>query len=497
MSSDKTAGLVFLLALIATFCASIVARKHVVTHGDDVLAGRNLNRWLLGLSAGTTANSGFIVTAAVGLGYTGGVQWLMLPLSWLLGDLAFWYLFPSRINAYGHVTGASTVSEVLTAGLEGPLASSVALIACVLILVCLAGYTSAQWLAGEKFLKGAFGFHPDVAFALFAILIIAYSSIGEFRGAVYTDVLQAAIRIVGTGVALGAVSIAALSDPLAFETNLRLAGESFLNPFPGGTIVTVVGFIVGYAAAAIGFGLGQPQIMTRYLAGASPAETRSARAIYIGFVQVTWILMTLFGVVLRGVMPGIDDPEMGLSVFFQSHMNAILTGLISADIFATISSTSNGLLIAMAQTLKLDLITRLLGKRGARVPLSLVTLAVGATTMLVSSVIHGSVVSLAVTSVSLLGAGLSGAVMAKVLNWRHTGRSLSLSIAAGICAAIGWKYLGWDSALNEAAVGISVGVGVNWVGARWSRGDVSRAEVATLRGWRSRLARERTRRQEE
>ena len=165
---------VFLLTLAATFGAAFLARHHS-RKADDGLAGRNLNRWLVGLSAGTAANSGFIVTGAVGLGYAHGMQWMMLPLSWLLGDLVFWRIFPGRINTFGHHTNATTLPEVLRNGMTGRMAISVSLISALVIVVCLAGYTSAQWLAGQKFLAGSFGMPDYAALGLFAALIVAYS----------------------------------------------------------------------------------------------------------------------------------------------------------------------------------------------------------------------------------------------------------------------------------------------------------------------------------
>lgn len=180
-------------------------------------------------------------------------------------------------------------------------------------------------MAGQKFLAGAFALPGWAALGLFALLIIVYSSIGGFRGSIYTDALQAGIRMVGTIVALAAVIWFAVADSATYWHNMTSAGDGFLNPFPGGIGITA-GFVAGFAAAAIGFGLGQPQIVSRYLAGSSPNETRSAWWIYIGFVQFTWIAMTVFGLVLRGVMPGIDDPETGLSVFFQTNIGALLTG---------------------------------------------------------------------------------------------------------------------------------------------------------------------------
>jgi Na+/proline symporter len=314
-----TSQVVFLITIGMTFMAAVIARLRSSREPQGDLAGRQLNRWLVGLSAGTTANSGFVVTAAVGLGYAYGVQWIMLPISWLLGDLIFWTLFPARINALGHESCATTISQLLTYRLAGRLSGVISVVAAVVIVICLAGYTSAQWLAGQKFLSGAFALPDYAALGLFALLIIAYSSIGGFRGSVYTDVLQAFIRIAGTVIALVAVSYFAMKQPSIFSQNIRAAGNNFLNPFPGGTFASVVGFVCGYAAAAIGFGLGQPQIVSRYLAGRSPTETRSAQWVYISFVQFTWIAMTAFGVLLRGVMPGIADAESGLSVFFSAR----------------------------------------------------------------------------------------------------------------------------------------------------------------------------------
>lgn len=458
-----TAEVVFLLMLVATFGAALLARRHSAHKNDDGLAGRNFNRWLVGLSAGTTANSGFIVTAAVGLGYTYGVQWLMLPISWLLGDLVFWHFFPARINAFGHASNATTLSEMLKSGLKGPMASAVSILSALVIVICLAGYTAAQWLAGQKFLSGAFHLPEYIALGLFALMIIAYSSIGGFRGSVYTDTLQAFIRIAGTIIALVAVAYFAYSEPASFSSNIVDAGKDFLNPFPNGTLATSVGFITGFAAAAIGFGLGQPQIVSRYLAGSSPAETGAAKWIYIGFVQFTWIAMTTFGILLRGVMPGIVDPEAGLSIFFQSSINAVATGIIVADVFATIAATSNGLLIAMAQAVTHDLLPKISAKHSQKIPFAVITLTIGVLTMVVSVLIHGTVLTLALSSVSLMGAGLASAVIIKVMHWSHTATSLACAMVVGLLSAIVWKYTGMATYFNEAGVGMVSGLAVNWL----------------------------------
>lgn len=454
---------IFLLMLAAILGVSFLARRHSIYHKDDGLAGRNLNRWLIGLSAGATANSGFIVTAAVGLGYTYGVQWLMLPISWLLGDLVFWRFFPARINAFGHANNVTTLSEMLKSGLKGRMASIVSVLSAVIIIVCLAGYTSAQWLAGQKFLSGAFDMPPYFALGLFAMMIVAYSSIGGFRGSIYTDTLLALVRIVGTVIALVAVASFAYSDSVFFLQNIKNSGDDFLYLFPNGTLASTIGFIVGFAAAGLGFGLGQPQVVSRYLAGSSPEETVAAKWIYISFVQFTWIAMTAFGILLRGVMPDVSDPETGLSIFFQNNINAVATGIIVADIFATIAATSNSILIAMTQVMIYDLIPKVSNKLGQKIPFAAVTFSIGILTMIISVLINTTVLTLALSSVSLLGAGLAAAVIVKVMKWNHSATSLACAITMGFISAIVWKYMGMSAYLNEAGIGMACGLTVNWL----------------------------------
>ena len=464
MSHLGLASLVFALTLALTYGAALLARAQAKPGAEEDLAGRSLNRWLIGLSAGTTGNSGFIVTGAVGLGYAGGVHWLLLPLGWLVGDLVYWSVFPARLNRLARASGAVTVSELLAHGLSGRAAKLLSATVALVLIVFLGVYASAQWLAGEKFLSGVFQLSETTALVAFGLTIVAYSSLGGFRGSVYTDVVQAVIRLIGTGVALGAVIWFALRAPAAFARNIAAAGPDFLTLFADGAIVPALGFIAGFAGAAVGFGLGQPQIVSRYFAGASPEETQAARWIYIGFLQSTWIAMTVFGIVLRGVMPGVEDPETGLSVFFVANMGAVLTGIIFADVFATIASTANGILVAIAQTLRRDLLAGVFGvqREFSLVAMTVLTFFIGVATIAASFVLPGNVFTLALEAVSKIGAGLAGPMMIKLFGWRHSASSLLAAILAGIGAAYAWTWLGYAGAFNEAGIGIACSLLMNW-----------------------------------
>ena len=181
-------------------------------------------------------------------------------LAWLLGDLVYWSFFPDRLNRLARETGAATLSELLTNGLEGRAAKLLSVAVSLVLIAFLSMYTSAQWLAGEKFLSGIFDLSPLTALIAFSLTIVAYSSLGGFRGSIYTDVVQAFVRIIGTALALGAVTWFAMRDPSAFSANIEAAGPGFLSAFPGASWLAIGGFVAGYACAAIGFGLQQPFI---------------------------------------------------------------------------------------------------------------------------------------------------------------------------------------------------------------------------------------------
>jgi sodium/proline symporter len=457
--SQIVIGAVFVATLVLTYTVALYARSLAKNSPEEDLAGRDLNRWLVGLSAGTTGNSGFIVTGAVGLGYAGGVHWILLPICWLLGDLVYWALFPERLNRLARLAKAATLSEILVFDLTGTASKLLGILVSLLLVVFLSAYTAAQWLAGEKFLSSAFSITGTSSLAIFGASIVLYSSIGGFRGSVYTDLLQAIVRIVGTTIALFAVIYFAAADSTKFALNLADAGTEFLHPFSSTSAIAVVGFVLGFALAAIGFGLGQPQIVSRYFAASSPEEAKAARWIYIGFIQFTWISMTLFGVLLRGVIPGIADPETGLVVFAQQNIWPIATGIIFGDIFATIASTSNGLLVAISQIVTRDLLPQ--GVRTETRPWMLISMALGAITIGLSLVLPGNVYSIAIDAVSMIGAGLAGPVIIKVFGLRHSATSLVCSFAAGLGAAIIWKIIGFGAILNESGIGMGTSLLVN------------------------------------
>ena len=448
---DSAAAAVFAAAIVATFAFAALGGRVATAQHEDGLANRSLNRWLIGLSAGATANSGFVITGAVALGYSFGTNWLLMPFGWLVGDIVFWRLFPERLNAFGRRSAAATIPEILCHETTGRR-RHLSIFATTITLVGLALYLSAQWLAGQKFAASTLGVSNTAALVIFGSLVVSYSAIGRFRGSVYADAFMAVLRILSVAMIATTLVVSVHQDPQSVQQNLSKAGSGFLNPLPNSSVMSAIAFSCGWAAAAIGFGLGQPQIVSRYLAGASPEETSRSRWIYIAFVQLTWITMTLLGVGLRGLYPELPDPEVGLAVFGHEHLPPILFGILVADAFGVIASTANSTLVAMAETVRTDILSP---ERGfARRALPGLTIACGAATLAIPQFVETSVLSLAISAMATAASGLAVPMAVKLLGFRHDPDSLIASGTTGIICALVWANSGYASFTNEALIGI-------------------------------------------
>ena len=250
--------------------------------------------WFVGLSAGATGNSGFIMLGAAGMGYTMGLSGLIMPLAWFLGDLTFWSFFPEKFNRIARDRDCSTIPELLSSGIPGSGSLAIRRFAGLLIVVLIGAYTAAQFSAAAKTLNVFFDLDMNIGIIVSALAILAYCTTGGLRASLWTDVVQAIIMLaIITGML--AVAYVAAGGVSAVHEGLYSIDPT-LTKFTGTfTAWTLIAFVLGYASAGFGFGISQPQIMVRLLAGRSPEKVRKAKWIYIFFIQYTWICMALFG----------------------------------------------------------------------------------------------------------------------------------------------------------------------------------------------------------
>jgi Na+/proline symporter len=116
---------------------------------DFFLAGRSLGRWVAGLSASASSESGWVTLGLVGWAFTEGVQAYWILPGCLLGYAFNWFVIAGRMSAAGRRSGALTLPDLFAFHFRErvPLLRSL----CVLVtLVAMFLYVSAQFAAAGK-----------------------------------------------------------------------------------------------------------------------------------------------------------------------------------------------------------------------------------------------------------------------------------------------------------------------------------------------------------
>lgn len=443
---DKT---IILLVLITTLVAVIYAtRKKSSDVRLEALAGRSLGPWVLALSAGATANSGFVLTGAVGLGYAYGLMWCLLPLGWLIGDLIFWSFFAKKINVISHNKNIVTLPEFLAAHTNNGSSRVIRTLSAIILVVLMTAYISSQWLSAGKIGGYVFGTDILTTAVIFGFCVAVYTAFSGFRGAVYTDFIQAIFMLIL------AVTMLALSGTLFFEESIATSADlpdEFLSLTGTLSWWQVLLFLIGFTLASIGFNLGQPQMVTRWMAAKSESDIKKAQWLYIGFIQLTWMTYTFLGAVIRLVIEDIEDAEQGLFIFVNQFAFPGLIGLLIAGTMATIASTAASALAVCGEMIRNDIVQNQTSQRKSFV---LVIVFISFLWLLVSDM---NVFELSIMAVSLIGASLAAPMIYCLLFRPFGSLSCQIAIISGLFCGILWKYLGFSNIVNEALLSITVG----------------------------------------
>ncbi len=459
--------IIFIAFLAITLLLGFIAAKgRSNTNEEFYLADRSLKWYTIALSAGATANSGFIMTTAIALGYLQGVSALLLPLAFLIGTLAFWQFFPARATELSHDKKLKTIAETLTHDFLN-YKSAFALLTSLLLVIATGLYTAAQWRASAISLTGFIDIELNYAIIASGLFVASYSIMGGFRSSVWTDVLQAIIMFV---IILFLVyhTYSLYPDKSQILETLTQKDKGFLNLFNGYSLMSGLGFIIGWACASMGFSISQPQIIDRFYAAENPKEASKAKWLYIGFVQITWVGMTLVGVLLSGLVVDLDFPtsEKALSTVIAKDFHPIIKGITLTAIYAAIASTADSLLISVSNSISNDLLKPILKRKDlSHVSNRAVTLLTAVLTIcLAVFFVNGSVYDLVMSSIMLLGSSIAPAMIIKLMQWKNSPTSLFLCIVTGLTTALLWKYqFALSGHINETVPALVVSLATNWL----------------------------------
>lgn len=445
-------------ATLIAFCGYLVIMLFIglitygknKSHDDFYLAGRKLNPWLVAFSERASGESAWLLLGLPGAVLTIGLVEVWAALGCVIGIIFSWIFIAKKIRIDTEKVNAITLPNYLAKKFGGD-DKVIRMTALLIIIFFFIFYLSAQFNGAGKVLNVTFGIDHTYGVLIGAFVIIIYTMLGGFFAVVWTDLVQGIIMI-ATLVLLPIIAFVELADKgiIVFDAVAEMGKE-----FSG-----LTGNKTGWAAAAViisglswGFGyLGQPHLISRYMAINDPEQIKISRRI-----AIAWAVPAFTGAVLIGIA-GIalygngmfDDNEKLMPFMAGSLLPQWLAGVLISGAIAAMMSTADSQLLVISSSVLEDLyhsfFRRNITPQKLLIISRVVTFGVGIAALIISLTSSEMIFSMVSYAWGGLGASFGPAILL-VLTWKGIKKNGVLAgLITGFVCTVVWSEV---SFLND------------------------------------------------
>ena len=456
--------LVYLGGMIAIGAVFTKKNKDV---GDFYLGGRKLGPLVSAMSAEASDMSSWLLMGLPGVAYLCGAAeagWTAIGLA--VGTYLNWLLVAKRLRVYSQKTNSITIPDFFSDRYRDN--SHVLMgVAAAIILIFFVPYTASGFSACGKLFGTLFGWDYHVAMIIAAVIIIAYTSMGGFLAASFTDLIQSIIMttalviIVCFGISNAGGVDAVIDNAKSIPDYLHMTVTRAFDSESGSFSQSGYGFLPIVSTLAWGLGyFGMPHILLRFMAIEDEKKVKTSRriasiwvviamgvAIFIGFIgnqlSQNGTIETLYGA-------GVNDSEsviMKIALVLSKHSAAaaVVAGLIFAGILACTMSTSDSQLLAASSSMSENLLKGVFGIKLNEKQSMLVARCVLIVIAVLGVILAWDPGSSVFRVVSFAWAGFGatfGPVMLTALFWKRSNKFGAIAglVTGGVMIFV-WKFL--------------------------------------------------------
>ena len=435
------------------------------SHRDYLLANQETPPWLAGLSAGATANSGYMFTGLIGYAYLVGLPSIWLGLGMIIGDIVASSIVHRRLRSVTNMGQAETYAGILSHW-NGTDFRMYRHLAGFVSLIFLSTYAAAQFVAGSKALHVLFGWEEFVGALIGAAIVASYSWAGGIRASIWTDALQAIVMMVAM-IALLVIALDFVGGISAAWAALDAVSPTHLDLVPPDLQFGVLGpLLFGLGWIVAGFCVvGQPHIMVRFMTLDRPENTNRARVYYYAWTLLFGLVANAVGLLTRILLPPdiVFDAELALPTVALDLLPGILVGVVIAGMFAATLSTADSLILSCAANLTDDFAPEdrlpLVIVRGGTLLMTLVALAIALSG-------DQSVFTLVILAWSMMGAVFAPLITVYALGGRpNQPLAIAMLVSAVACVVL-WQMTPELALYYKGFLGFIVGFVVYLIGSR-------------------------------
>ena len=444
--------LAFMLLFVGVGIYSATRKKDTTT--DYLLASRNVNPWLTGLSAFATAHSGGMFISMIGWTYQVGISSIWLLLGWFLGDYLAWFFVHKPLRVVSEESSSETIGAFLAQNPEKN--RSIAIVSAIITIAFLGVYAAAQLLAGSKALHVIFNWNYNIGIILGTIIVVTYCFAGGIRASIWTDALQSILMMLAMFILL-IVAVVACGGWGGLWQQLAAIDPNLIDPIPPNLQYGFGLFLLSWLVAGLGV-VGQPHIMVRAMVVDKAENMGITRNIYaISYLMFSTAAVCV-GLSARVLIPGLlygSDPELALPQMALALLPALLIGVILAGLFSAIVSTADSQILACSAALTQDLFPRMANSyKLAKVG----TLLVTAIILGIALLSNKKVFSLGIFAWSALASGLGPILMLRTWKLEVSDAVGVTMMIVGLVTAIIWDgVLHFSGSIYEVLPGMLAG----------------------------------------
>ncbi len=448
-----------LFLLLFTAIGAMAARHKTASSEDYLVASRNVNPWLVALSAVSTNNSGYMFIGLIGFTWRVGVQAIWITLGWVLGDLLTWFWVHRRVRDQSEEVGASSVPGLLATDERGNLQRPIAIAAGLLTFLFLGGYAAAQLKAGSTTLHALFGWPMWAGSVIGVIIVTVYCMSGGIRASIWTDAAQSLVMMVAMAILLG-TAITQVGGFQPLMTALASLDPSLIDPIPRGLAFGLALHILGFVFGGIAT-IGQPHVLVRFMAIDDGRSVRKARNIYFLWYALFSVASFAVGLYARVLMPDLGAGLTGTALVTASEsalpslsvelLPPVLIGLMLAGLFSATMSTADSQILSCSAAVTQDIAPRY---RSSYTASKVATLSVAALSLLIALYASAGVFSLVLVAWSALGASLGPILLIRLARLPLPTPLALVMMATGLVTVVLWGNSGWSDAIFKALPGM-------------------------------------------
>jgi len=407
--------IVIVLAYIAaTIYMGWYAARRTKTSADYMVAGREMNAFLMAMAYGST----FISTSAI-IGFGGAAAANGMALLWLtfanifIGIWVSFVIFGKRTRALGQELDVRTFPDLLGRRYNSNFIQSYA---GAMVAIMMPLYAAAVLIGGARFLEGVFTMPYWLAYIIMAAIVGWYVFYGGLKAVIYNDALQGTLMLFGmtlfyilTYVKLGGF----------VEAHQALTGMANLVPqnlakagHLGWTKMPAFGsanwwFVVSTLVMGVGVGiLTMPTTLTRFFTVPRTRDINRALtvagpfifmmtgvAFSVGPLTNVWFYKTQGKIALAAAGGNTDKI---IPAFIGAAMPSFLAYLFVLTMLAAAMSTFSGQVHIIGTALGYDLNKNVRADEKKRFAWSRYGMLIGlAASMIIGAVLPGSIIAVA------------------------------------------------------------------------------------------------------